>query len=603
MRSMGEKRGLASRMRLASLVLVAALVSLAFLSCATQVAPGGGPEDKLPPRVAGVYPAPNTTNHPNELMVKLEFDEWINASIPRGAVSISPPIDKKLRFEVSGKTLVLSSRAVLDTGTTYTVTFAGGIKDLHGNALAKPFQIVFSTGSIIDSLSVSGRVLVNQAMMRKKEYPSIGLFLLGEDRGSRHYLEKYRDTTTKEISKEPLLLKEPPLYVTRADSAGHFTLTGLKAGQYRVVAFVDGNGNQKIELSTEQVGLWIKDLTLTPETMDTLWLAVADMDTTKLELESVTQPFANVLEATFTRNVYFDSAFADTANCHLTSPENKKLYPKLVYLGSTSNKPQFYFDPAPKGDVLYKFTCAAARDSAFRPLDTLRNEAEWEWKKMESDTLSPKVAGVKSNSKAKVLFPDDSLVVYFNKPKLDSLTQTFYVQINKDTTQVQVKQLDPVRFAVEKTAPWQTDISVNLLMGYMDTTLAAADSNGKRDTVIELKYQKLQKFETVSKLKLAKLQGKIPNATTKALVRLLSAETNQYYLEHCKADGSFIFNDLVEGAYLMDYYYPEEGKDLPDGGSVEPLRYGSPWRAISDTLKLKNGENKLDDLVPLVPSL
>ena len=63
--------------------------------------------------------------------------------------------------------------------------------------------------------------------------------------------------------------------------------------------------------------------------------------------------------------------------------ENKKLYPKLVYLGSTSNKPQFYFDPAPKGDVLYKFTCAAARDSAFRPLDTLRNEAEWEWKKMD----------------------------------------------------------------------------------------------------------------------------------------------------------------------------------------------------------------------------
>ena len=91
-------------------------------------------------------------------------------------------------------------------------------------------------------------------MARKKEYPSIGLFLLGEERNSKHYLDKYRDTTTKEISKEPLLLKEPPLYVTRADSAGHFTLTGLKAGRYRVVAFVDGNGNQKVELSTEHVG-------------------------------------------------------------------------------------------------------------------------------------------------------------------------------------------------------------------------------------------------------------------------------------------------------------------------------------------------------------
>ena len=582
---------------------LAALFSALLASCATQVAPTGGPEDKLPPRVAGVYPAPNTTNHPNELMVKLEFDEWINASIPRSAVSISPPIDKKLRFEVSGKTLVLSSRAELDTGTTYTITFAGGIKDLHGNALAKPFQVVFSTGAIIDSLTVSGRVLVNQAMARKKEYPSIGLFLLGEERASKHYLEKYRDTTTKEISKDPQLLKEPPLYVTRADSAGHFTLTGLKAGHYRVVAFVDGNGNQKIELSTEQVGLWTGDLNLTAESSDTLWIAVTDMDTTKLELESVTQPFANVLEASFTRNVYFDSAFADTANCHLISPEKKTLYPKLVYLSASTNRPQFYFDPAPKGEVLYKFVCNTAKDSVFRPLDTLRNEVEWEWKKMESDTLPPKVSGVKTNSKAKSLFPDDSLFVYFNKPKLDSLEQTFYVAINKDTTQVQVTQIDPVRFAVEKTAPWNTDITVNFLMGYMDTTLAAADSNGKRDTVIELKYQRMQKFETVSKLKLAKLRGRIPGANPNAMVRLLSAETNQYYLKHCRADGSFSFEGLVEGAYLMDYYFPEGGKDLPDAGSVEPLRYGSAWRAISDTLKVKNGDNLLDSLVEFVPGL
>jgi hypothetical protein len=87
------------------------------------------------------------------------------------------------------------------------------------------------------------------------------------------------------------------------------------------------------------------------------------------------------------------------------------------------------------------------------------------------------------------------------------------------------------------------------------------------------------------------------------VVRLLSAETNQYYLEHCKDDGSFNFDDLVEGAYLMDYYYPEEGKDLPDAGSVEPLRYGSAWRAISDTLKVKNGENALDSLVKEIPAL
>ncbi|MCQ2089134.1 MAG: Ig-like domain-containing protein [Fibrobacter sp.] len=576
---------------------------LLLAACATQVAPSGGPEDKLPPRVAAVYPAPNTTNHPNELLVKLEFDEWINASIPRSAVSISPPIEKKLRFEVKGKSLLLTSRAELDTGTTYTVTFAGGIKDLRGNALSKPFQVVFSTGAVIDSLTLSGRVLVNEAMLSKKQYPSVGLFLMGAERESRKYLDKYRDTATKALDSLPMLLKEPPLYVTRADSAGLFTLTGLKPGRYRVVAFVDGNGNQKVELATEQVGIWTKDLVLTEESSDTLWLPIADMDTTHLELSSVTQPFANVLEASFTRNVYFDSVFADTNNCYLVSPDNEKIFPNLVYLGASSNKPQFYFEEAPKSEQIYKFICSMGKDSLYRSLDTSRNEVEWEWKKMESDTLPAAISSTKSISRFSVVFPEDSILVLFNKPKTDSVEDRFFTVISKDTAEVFVKQLDPVRFVVEKTAPWPTDATVELLRGYQDTTLAAADSNGVRDTVIELKYKSLKKFETVAKLKLATFSGWIPSARLGTIVRLRSATSNNYYVEKCGNFGEFQFKDLMEGSYFMDYYFTEEGKLIPDGGSVNPFRYGSAWRAINDTLKVGNGENYLDKLVPFVPPL
>ena len=72
---------------------------------------------------------------------------------------------------------------------------------------------------------------------------------------------------------------------------------------YRVVAFVDVNGNQKIEPAQELAGVWVKDLELTEETKDTLWVALADQDTSLLELESVSQPFAHVLEANFSRPV------------------------------------------------------------------------------------------------------------------------------------------------------------------------------------------------------------------------------------------------------------------------------------------------------------
>ncbi|WP_405324652.1 Ig-like domain-containing domain [Fibrobacter sp.] len=575
---------------------------LMIAACATQVAPTGGPEDKLPPRVAGVSPAPKTANHPNELYVKLEFDEWINASIPRGAITISPPIEKKLRYEVHGKTLEVYSRAELDTGTTYTVTFAGGIKDLRGNALAKPFQVVFSTGAIIDSLTLHGRVMVGDSLVRKKSYPSVGLYLMGPERESKRYLEKYRDTVTKVLDSLPMLTKEEPLYLTAADSIGNFSFTGLKAGRYRVVAFVDGNGNHKIEPSSELAGVWISDLALSETTQDTLWIPLADLDTSHVELESVSQPFANVLEAKFSRHVYFDSAFADTSNCYLASSSADTLYPQLVYLG-TESAPRFYFEPKPKDDVLYKFVCRNGKDSLSRVLDSARNYAEIEWKEMAADTLAPKIQSVKVMGKAKNAFPDDSLIVIYNKPVLDSLKDMFFIVEGKDTTQVPVKKLDPVRFVVVRGEPWPTDSKFNLLRGYTDTTLAKADSNGVRDTVIKTKYENKLQFETVSKLKLASLVGKIPGAKSGALVRLKSVETGKFEYAKCSPYGVFSFNDLLEGGYIIDYYYADEGTDLPSGGSLNPFRFGSAWRTPIDTLKIKSGPNDLEQLMPNLPAL
>ncbi len=589
-------------MKVSSFAYVLAWCLLLF-ACATQVAPSGGPEDKLPPRVAGVYPAPNSTNHPTELYVKLEFDEWINASIPRGAVSISPPIEKKLKFEVSGKTLEVHSRAELDTGTTYTMTFSGGVKDLRGNTLASPFQLVFSTGAVIDSLSLTGRVQMFDSLVSKKAFPSVGLYLMGESRESKRYLEKFRDTVTKVLDSLPMLTKEPPLYMTSTDSAGNFKLSGLKPGRYRVVAFVDRNGNQKLEPSTELAGIWLRDLVLADSTTDTLWIPLADMDTSYVELESVSQPFANILEAKFTRKVFFDSAFADTSNCWLSSPEGKRLYPRMTYLAASSGNPQFYFDPKPKDETLYKFTCASAKDSLLRMLDTARNELEIEWKEMAADTFPSKVSKALVLSKTKYVFPDDSVEVVFDKPKLDSMQETFYLVEGKDTAQVSVERVDPIRFLLKNEKPWATDTKIKVLVGKPDTTLAKADSNGVRDTVIEVKYSYLTQFETVPKLKLASLGGGIPVSFPGSRVRLKSTETGKFYVAECSPSGTFEINDLVEGSYIIDYYFVKRGSDVPDAGSLFPFRFGSSWRTSQDTLKIKNGENILNQLMPNLPVL
>jgi len=60
---------------------------------------------------------------------------------------------------------------------------------------------------------------------------------------------------------------------------------------------------------------------------------------------------------------------------------------------------------------------------------------------------------------------------------------------------------------------------------------------------------------------------------------------------------------LVEGNYFVDYYYPENGRQDPDAGSLVPFRFGSAWRSPNDTVKIANGVNELEKLVPNLPAL
>ena len=63
------------------------------------------------------------------------------------------------------------------------------------------------------------------------------------------------------------------------------------------------------------------------------------------------------------------------------------------------------------------------------------------------------------------------------------------------------------------------------------------------------------------------------------------------------------FPDLEEGAFFIEYYYPKEGRDTPDAGTLSPFSFGKPWRAPNDTLKISKGENDLNKLIPNLPTL
>ena len=582
---------------------ILALFFFAFvlLNCATSVAPGGGPEDKYPPRVAGVYPAPNSTNMPLELNIHLQFDEWIATSVPRSAVTISPPLEKKLKFEVDGDELYVTSRARLDSNTTYTVTIASGLKDLHGNAVADPFRLTFSTGSIIDSLSVSGRAMVTASMIQKKQFPTVGLFLIGAtERASHHYLEKYRDSTqTVDADSIPKLTKEQPLFSTQTDSLGRFHLAGLKAGHYRVVAFLDVNGNQKIETSAELAGVAVSDLNLTPEFADTLWIPLSDQDTTPVSLESITQVGKNALTAKFSKNLLIDSTLLDKENCVLLTPDSTRIRPTWIFRAPRSTDMEFVFDSLPNRDSSYTFLCTTGKDSVGRVLDSRLASLSIDWTEQKGDTLPTKMVASAPAMNAKNIFPKDSIEITYDKPVadsvLDSLRRVLVLVQNQDTLPVRIERKDPVRFMVYGDEFFLTDAKVELLERYADSTLSSPDSvTGIRDTIVTMKTRAWVKFETVPKLQLASLSGKIPGGSTDTRVRIRKADSDRFTTVTCAPNGNFQMDDLTEGKYLMEYFRTKDSLDVPYAGKLFDFEYGMPWRALADTLVIERGANVLE---------
>ncbi len=234
-----------------------------FAQCAHVEAPSGGKVDKVPPQVKGVYPARSQTGVPLNTPIKVVFTEWMNENLGPADIQISPPVLGGLEWEMQGDELEIRPRSPLDSGTTYTLLMSRDLKDLRNNPLDLPFSLTFSTGSALDSLTLSGQVLSSQF----KNPPSstrLGLYLKDPEKRSHfQFLTRVAQEDSLQQDTVPRLWREFPLYQTSPDSSGLFTFKGLAPGHYRLAAFVDGNRNGLINQEYEEIALYHQDLVLT----------------------------------------------------------------------------------------------------------------------------------------------------------------------------------------------------------------------------------------------------------------------------------------------------------------------------------------------------
>ncbi|WP_154199781.1 Ig-like domain-containing protein [Ancylomarina sp. 16SWW S1-10-2] len=220
-------------------LLIGLFISALIYSCANIGYPEGGPKDEESPVVKLTNP-PNFSTKFKGGKVNIYFNEFVQLKDITEKFIVSPPLDKKPSVNLRGESIYVDMGDSLKPNTTYTLDFADGIADNNeGNPLGN-FKYVFSTGDALDSLNIQGHAL--------DAFSSLPLEKVQVFAYSNH--------------QDSVPLTIVPDYVALTDSAGHFSLSNLKAGTYKLFALIDGNRDYKYNGPGEIIGFF--DTLLTP---------------------------------------------------------------------------------------------------------------------------------------------------------------------------------------------------------------------------------------------------------------------------------------------------------------------------------------------------
>lgn len=237
-------------------IIIAAAV---MYSCANIGNPSGGPIDKTPPIFMRSNPTPNAANV-KDRKIEIFFDEIVTLKDPSTKIIVSPAQTEMPRMSALGRKVTVELVDSLLPNTTYTIDFSNSIQDNNeGNAIDN-FAFAFSTGSVIDSMRVSGYVLDSRTL---EPMQSVVVGLQSNLADSAFHKEKLQR-------------------VALTNDRGQFTIRNVSPGSYHIFALKDLDRDYKFGNPTEDIAFL--DSIIVPsigsrEAADTVYNDLNEIDT------------------------------------------------------------------------------------------------------------------------------------------------------------------------------------------------------------------------------------------------------------------------------------------------------------------------------------
>ena len=242
--------------------ILAAVIGLIFVNCANRGTPDGGPKDETPPSIVKSEPDNYSTNFKGK-EIKIYFNEYIKIKDLQKQLIISPPMKTQpdvTPLGAASKYITIKIYDTLQPNTTYAFNFGNSITDNNESNPYPYYRYVFSTGDYIDSLSVKGNI-VDALKKQPETFVNVALYEV--------------DSTFA----DSIVYKETPKYITNTlDSLTTFSIENIKAGKYMLMALKDGNGDNKFQQKTDQIGFYKSFIDVPTDSSYTLRLFSEDID-------------------------------------------------------------------------------------------------------------------------------------------------------------------------------------------------------------------------------------------------------------------------------------------------------------------------------------
>ena len=187
---------------------------LLLSSCANIVAPTGGEKDTDSPEIL------NKTIFEKEGITSIDFtfNEYIQLNKWEEYFYISPPIEKRIKKKIKGKTLTLTFEDTLAKNTTYNIALNNCIKDNNEGNILDTLNYILSTSDKIDSLTLRGKL---QDAYTLNAVENAWVMLFEENRA------------------DSIIFKEKPNYIAKTNKNGDFHFPNLNSKNYTIVSLTD----------------------------------------------------------------------------------------------------------------------------------------------------------------------------------------------------------------------------------------------------------------------------------------------------------------------------------------------------------------------------